>query len=100
MAYSPHALLIVFRGRGHIILIFYRFTFIVLDTRPFALVIWPSFVIILRIVSGKFELCTRHCEKQNTEAGLKGAHMINKAVLLKWNVAMEVGGGTWEVVGV
>lgn len=35
-------------------------------------------------------------EKKITEAGLRGAHMINMAVLLKWNVANGDGEGWWR----
>lgn len=57
VAYSPHALLIGFgEGGGHIILIFQRFAFFVVDMLPLCEVNWLSFVVILRIVSGELEL--------------------------------------------
>ena len=87
-------------GGGCIILIFSRVACIVVDTRPPAEVNWLSFVVILRIVSWKWELCAwKEGEKKITEAGLKWAHMINMAVLLKWNVANGDGEGGWWWVG-
>lgn len=70
--------------------------------RPLAEVNWLPFVVILRIVSGKLEVCKQHYKKKTkkkTEAGLKRAHMINKAVLLKWNVANGGGRGLRGIVG-
>lgn len=52
---------------------------------------WGKLVVILRIVSGK--IGTLNGALQNNKLDLKWAHMINMAVLLKWNVANGGGEG-------
>lgn len=68
---------------------------------------WPLAEVIAEVICCHFKDCfwkivTLYAalqKKQNIEAGLKGAHMINKAVLLKWNVANGGGRGLREIVG-
>lgn len=78
--------------------IFQRSAFIAVDTQPLAELNRLSFVVILRIVSGKLELWTAPYTKKKkeiTDTGLKWTHVINMAVVLKWNVA-NGGGEGWQ----
>lgn len=57
----------VLEGGAHIILIFSRVAFIVLDMRPLAELNWLLFVVILRIVYGKFELFYKKKDPQTLD---------------------------------